>query len=181
MGDLKDYWLWRGEKYCHEPHLRHPRYRDQERFIVDTVKAFEPKKILEIGCGFGRVTRCLAEAMPECRILGVDISPAQINNAHVHCCLHANAEFTEDATFRPRVDMVCAFEVLLHVPPDELQDMIAGIFKAAPVFIHDFDRDPSGDPGRHVFNHDYPAVYAAMGLKFETRESGPHSLMVVRK
>lgn len=74
------------------------------------------EKILDIGCGDGKITRRMAERVPQGRVVGIDISPNMIREAH-NC--HSNVSnlsfFQKDAlsfTLDEKFDLVTSFYAL---------------------------------------------------------------------
>ena len=59
--------------------------------------------VLDAGCGTGRLTAELLEALPRGRVVGIDLSQNMLNSARDHLC-----------EFGPRVNLVAAD--LLHLP-----------------------------------------------------------------
>lgn len=181
-----DYWLERGKTYWEEDRLQSESFRLQEAFIAKTVMDLNPKSVLEVGCGFGRVTRVLADAMPEAKLLGLDLSPDQIFKA-VELTTHSNVEYrlwdlcSEIAL--PQADVAVAVEVLLHHPPQVLEAIVGRILKACPVLIHEFyDADVPGQPlSFHCWAHDYWRIHRSLGADCKEVRWGGHSLMVVSR
>src|SRR6266516_4420759 len=85
--DATSYWLKRGKGYLEEEQSYADYHRVQERFLFDTLRAgrLSMQNILELGCGFGRVTKLLAEHYPAADILALDLSPDQLEYARRHC------------------------------------------------------------------------------------------------
>lgn len=91
---------------------------------------FDPraKTALEIGCGIGRLARCLAEEFGE--TIGVDVSPemiararaANVSRARFVAVSGGGLEGVENAS----VDFVLSFAVFQHVPD---KDAIRGYFQ----------------------------------------------------
>src|SRR5262245_7606866 len=84
--DATSYWMKRGKVYREEENYAEY-HRVQERFLFETLRAgrLPMQNILELGCGFGRVSKLLAENYPGADILAVDVSPDQLENARRHC------------------------------------------------------------------------------------------------
>lgn len=174
----------RGKGYHAEKRLELPWYREQEAFIVAEVKKFQPRKILEVGCGFGRVTRALAAAMPDTYIMASDLSGDQIRSAKaggvpqgVHFWQH---DLYSDASL-PVADLALAIEVFLHHPKDAVKRFVRNLLASAPRLIHDFDPAlrPTAQVAPHCFAHDYASLYAEMGLSARAVWRGEHALMIV--
>ncbi len=62
--------------------------KDREKSVNIFINAFrnyqtdfEGKKILDVGCGTGYTTACLAKNLPQCQVFGVDISPGSLEVA----------------------------------------------------------------------------------------------------
>ena len=71
--DATTYWLKRGKVYLEEEQNYAEYHRVQERFLLDTLRAgrLPMQTILELGCGFGRVTKVLAENYPGADIVAL--------------------------------------------------------------------------------------------------------------
>ena len=55
----------------------------QEQALFDRYGT--PGRILDVGCGTGELTACLAERYPNAEILGVEIDPGHVARAKAHC------------------------------------------------------------------------------------------------
>ncbi|WP_419999285.1 class I SAM-dependent methyltransferase [Streptomyces boninensis] len=72
-------------------------YQPVHRKVLARVRrrTSEPARILDVGCGTGRLPRALAECFPHASVIGVDPCIAMINQADVSACpqwLQARAE-----------------------------------------------------------------------------------------
>src|SRR5439155_12460115 len=119
--NVNQYWLRRGQNYLQE-NLPHEYHRLQAGFLIDVLRAsrIPMNRILEIGCGFGRITRLLAETFPNAQITALDLSPDQLENARRYCSNSRNISFQQydfysGAPFPGAAyDAVIAIEVFLH-------------------------------------------------------------------
>src|SRR5262245_25651361 len=95
--NVNKYWLKRGQTYIEEPRLALEYHRAQERFLLDVLRRGQVpmKSILELGCGFGRITKLLAENFPAAQITALDLSPDQLDNARRYCAGCANVVFQQ--------------------------------------------------------------------------------------
>lgn len=183
--DCNSYWLDRGGRYIKEKRLQESWFRQQEQFLLEIIQPIQPESILELGCGYGRMTRVIAEAMPETQILGLDLSPDQIANARAYCADYPTVGFMEKDLLQLgsmpfRFDLVLAVEFFLHVPDEALEKMLRVLMPSCGVLIHDFDVNPSEARSKHVFPRDYLEFYASMGWKAEMLVREPYGAMVVR-
>ena len=172
--DVNAYWLERGKTYITEERLFTDPYRHQEQFILESLmKAKIPMgRVLEIGCGFGRLTRRIAEAFPETQITAVDLSPDQLQAARTHCAdfgdriaFHRNDIYSEDAFPGDHYDTILAFEVFMHHPIEPIQALTRRIAAISNNLVTiDWSEEWDGPTGRHVWLHDYVSLYRSAGF-----------------
>ena len=149
-------------------------HRLQEAFLLEVLHRSQTamRRVLELGCGFGRITRLLAQAWPDAEVTALDLSQEQLANARRYCGdnprLHFQQfDFYSGAPFPGSdYDTVVAIEVFLHHPPR----VVAGLLKKlAAVGRHIVNIDwseawPWPTP-EHVWVHDYAALFAEAGLQ----------------
>lgn len=175
--NVNRYWLERGRTYSHEERLGQEYHRIQERFLLGALRQGQIPTggILELGCGFGRVTRLLAENFPDASITALDLSPDQLENARRNCAhcgnvLFASYDFYAGQPFPGSAhDLAMAIEVFLHHP----RPVVAGLIqRLAGISRHivslDWSEDWPWQLPEHVWLHDYPALFADCGLQCVT-------------
>jgi len=104
-------------------------YIDLDAFARELSSRYKPRTIIEVGCGDGLFTSCLARSFPETSILGIDIaqSPGRLFEGN-----RSQVEFrSEDVTaplrrrgFEP-VDLVVIIDVIHHVSKAERKAFLA--------------------------------------------------------
>ena len=171
--DVNRYWFDRGRGYASEQ-LPREYHRLQERYLLDSLKAsgVQFESILELGCGFGRITRLLAEEYPDAKITAVDLSEEQLRNAREYCNDRHNIVFTpydfySGAPFPGTpCDLVVAVEVFLHHPETFLSEFVRRLSEAAHIIVNiDWSEEWPWPRPEHVWIHDYPALYRQLGLE----------------
>ena len=143
--DVNKYWLKRGRNYIHEP-LPAEYHRFQERFLLDVLRASHISfaRILELGCGFGRITRLIAETFQDAKIAALDLSPEQLENARRYCAHNPNISFHQYDFYSgaplpgSSYDVVLAVEVFLHHPLSALHKLLD---RLSPVARHVINLD----------------------------------------
>ena len=108
----------------------HPRFNA----IVKSV--FEPQRILDLGCGFGKSTQPFAEDFPNAEAIGIDVSEPclklaalrahedQFNNIQYYQCSAEETPFPS-----ARFDLVTSTMLLHEMPPRAIQDLIQESFR----------------------------------------------------
>ena len=180
MGDVikwLDYWVKRGRKY-EQDFKRTPAFDVQEQALLATLDGLSFDSILELGCGFGRVTQLLAGRY-DVPVTALDISPDQLAAAALRV---PSAEYIESSIlgFEPaprRWALVIAVEVLMHVPPSEIEATVAKLreLSSALIVTVDYDGPPAG-LSAHNWAHDYNALFP----EAERTRVGRQSISVVR-
>jgi SAM-dependent methyltransferase len=98
-------------------------YRLQEVALETLLSALPPPAtVLEVGPGFGRVTKILTQLWPKAKFALADLSEAAIEQTSAACpevdFSMAVGRLQDDRLFPPATfDLVVAIEVLLHIPP----------------------------------------------------------------
>jgi 2-polyprenyl-3-methyl-5-hydroxy-6-metoxy-1,4-benzoquinol methylase len=96
------------------PKHRLTRYHD---FFVERVR--DGERVIDIGCGYGAVTRSIARARPRSRVLGVDYDKGRLNQAKAHPDTPPNLSFVETDALKhvPQGpwDVVVLSNVLEHI------------------------------------------------------------------
>ncbi|MBN2505255.1 MAG: class I SAM-dependent methyltransferase [Verrucomicrobia bacterium] len=171
--NVNDYWLERGRDYMREQRTPPEFHRMQERFLLGVLQrsALPMRRVLEIGCGFGRVTRLLAEAWPEAEIMAVDLSPEQLANARRYCSDAPRVRFAPYDFYSNEplpgagYDMALAVEVFLHHPPEAVVGLARRLADAACYVVNiDWSESWPWPTPEHVWVHDFAGLYAQAGL-----------------
>ena len=174
--NVNEYWLQRGRNYLHE-NLPQEFHRLQETFLIDVLRSsgIPLASILEVGCGFGRITRLLASSFQDTKITALDLSPEQLENAKRYCGQQSNISFQQYDLYSGKpfpgagYDIMVAIEVFLHHP----RPIVLGLFRRlAAVASHliniDWSEHWPWKTAEHVWVHDYSRVYREAGLQCAT-------------
>lgn len=69
--------------------------------LISRIPLKEPRRIVDLGCGAGDVTRLVAERWPDAEIVGIDNSPAMLERAK-RDCPQITTELCDIACWKPR-------------------------------------------------------------------------------
>ena len=178
--DVEKYWVDRSvgyEKEFNKHNFFLKRYfKLQEDILIDLLKKeIDFNSVLEVGCGFGRITKLVTENFPTVeRISVIDISPAQIENAKRYVN-SGKVKFLcgkiQDLNIHSEnYDLVLASEVLMHINFTEIDTVIKQLVRISKKHIINLDwyRQTSGvESGGYCFVHDYEGIYKKYGCKVE--------------
>lgn len=115
-----------------------------------TPRVEEGSRVLDVGCGRGQVTGRLALEMPDCHVIGVDLSDDMVREAREHISGRENLEFRRgDALDLPFDDE--SFDVVISVAsikhwPDRfagVQEILRILTPGGSACILEADRDCS--------------------------------------
>src|SRR5919109_3371302 len=132
-----EYWFERGKKYRQE--FRYNKNSElQERILIGYLKnnlssCFS--SVLELGCGFGRITKLLLTEFPNIlEYVAIDLSPDQRENAKefIKPAIDTNERnpvnfvVSDIQSFQneKKYDLVVSAEVLMHVLPSEIEGVM---------------------------------------------------------
>jgi SAM-dependent methyltransferase len=175
--DVNAYWLKRGRGYAAE-RLPGEYHRLQEQFLITVLRegGLPMNRVLELGCGFGRITKLLANSFPKSEIMALDLSPEQLDNARRHCAdltkiAFRRFDFYSGESFPGTEpwDTTIAIEVFLHHPESLLRDLITRLAQVTGFIVNiDWSETWSWGTPEHVWIHDYAALYGDAGLQCAT-------------
>jgi len=175
--NVNEYWLERGRNYIQEKRTPPEFHRLQERFLLEVLKGTRVpmRRVLELGCGFGRITRLLAETWPHADITALDLSPEQLANARSYCVDCPNVFFSPYDFYSGQrlpgsdYDAVVAIEVFLHHPPEFVVQLFRRLADVGRHIVNiDWSEDWSAPLPEHVWVHDYAKLFTDAGLKCAT-------------
>ena len=169
----KEYWLERGKVYKQEFQYNR-KFKLQEQMLIDYLKKnVSFSNVLEVGCGFGRITKLLLSNFSEITdYVAVDLSPEQIENAKKYVsevdnknALKFIVSDIQSLTLDTKYDLVIAPEVLLHILPAEIKDLMAKLGSWSKKNIVNIDWYEEVAPRKaapHNFIHQYEEIYCRM-------------------
>ena len=165
----REYWLARGKVYK-DQFKRDPEKQLQEEMLLDYLKSINHfRTVLEVGCGFGRISKIILSNFPEIEeYVAVDMSPDQLE----HAKRYVNSEkisFIESDIQSLQVDkkydLVIAVSVLLHVLPSDVDTVVAKLVtlsKKHVVNVDYYEEGPAPQVAPHNFMHDYGTLYKSL-------------------
>jgi len=136
------------------------------------LETLEFESVLEFGCGFGRLTKLMLEKFPHIKeYKAIDLSPDQINNAKKRINTDkVNFEVTtiQDFKSEKKYDLVFGFAVFMHVPPNDIQNVISILTSITNDHLVNCDWDDEETPkvklANFCFVHDYKRIFDANPL-----------------
>jgi len=136
--------------------------------ILGILKKLRFKSVLELGCGFGRITKLILDNF-DVEYTAVDMSPEQIG--HVKNDFENVNIVVDDITTMPEnffkdYDLVISVEFLMHIKPEHIEKVFRIINNSAIRHIVNMDYAPVAKVKRqlspHNFIHDYLKLYAGI-------------------
>ena len=97
-------------------HYRH------SQFIIKNLPK-QGKSLLDVGCGFGRLSREIAKVKPEVKISGIDICPAfakQFENEFSECFNGSMQDYKQEKTF----DTILMVTVLMYAKHEDIYEIL---------------------------------------------------------
>ena len=104
-------------------------------YILDQLKPANGSRLLDLGCGDGRVLRTISRWRPDLKCLGLDFAEAQIVKAVEESIQCPNLEFRvadlkSPVPFAWLADLAFSFSVIQYFTPREFVEMNLGIAKS---------------------------------------------------
>jgi trans-aconitate methyltransferase len=174
-----EYWYERGKRY-REEFRPNKKSALQEKILLDyliNISTFSSfSTVLELGCGFGRITKLLLSNFPNVQeYTAIDLSPDQIENAKefvrpvIETKEHNPLTFivSDIQSFQndKKYDLVISAEVLLHILPSEIEQVMNKIVNMSNEHVINIDwyqRKAPRNVAPHNFIHQYEKIYRSM-------------------
>lgn len=170
-----DYWIQQGRTYK-QRFKYNKEFRLQEKMLSAYLKNISPKfkSVLEIGCGFGRITKLVLSTQSDIKkYLAIDLSPHQISNARQYVrsgiddtkLKHVDLSFVvsniQSLPLDEKYDLVLASEVLLHILPSEIKEVMTKLVDLSSIHIINIDyyQEKTTQLASHNFLHQYEKIY----------------------
>ena len=122
--------------------------------------------MLEIGCGFGRLTNLLLSHYTIENYFAIDISPDLLQKSQENFKNYDNIEFQvsniRDFKTNKKYDLVIGTEVLMHVPPNEILENLKKLVSVSNKYVINIDLYNKTEitlPKPHCFIHQYENLY----------------------
>jgi len=173
----QEYWFKHGKTYKEEFQYN-KKFELQEKILIDYLKknlSVSPfSTVFELGCGFGRITKLLLSNFSNItEYVAIDLSPHQIENAKEFVRpiletkqqnLNLNFMVSSIQSFQTqkKYDLVLASEVLMHVLPYEIEDImrkLVGMSNEHVINIDWYEEPPATKAASHNFIHRYDKIY----------------------
>ena len=157
--DPLDYWRHRGERYERD-FDRSSAFDEQERQLLAYLTRLDYDSVIEVGCGFGRITQLVRPHAVW--YTAIDVSPDQIRAASqrvpdVSYTCTSIEDFQADGR---QWDLVLAVEVLMHVPPESITEVTQKLLSLSSRHVVTVDWVGLGDLASHNWVHDYRALFS---------------------
>ena len=163
------YWRQEGKTYQQnfKPNKHH---KIHEKLLVDLLKRLEFSTVLEVGCGFGRITKLMLNNFKGIKEYdAIDLSPDQIENAkrYVNSPL-VKYQVSEIQAFNPngkKYDLVLISEVLLHIMPSEIKAVMEKLISLSNkhvVNIDYYEDVQTLNLEEYNFLHQYEQIYKSI-------------------
>jgi cyclopropane fatty-acyl-phospholipid synthase-like methyltransferase len=174
-----EYWYERGKRYREE-------FRPNEKsalqekillhYLINISLSSSFSTVLELGCGFGRITKLLLSNFPDIQeYTAIDLSSDQIENAKEFVRSVIETKEHNPLTFivsdiqsfqnDKKYDLVISAEVLLHILPSEIEQVMNKIVNMSNEHVINIDwyqRKAPRNVAPHNFIHQYEKIYRSM-------------------
>ncbi len=167
----REYWRRRGgEKYYREQEGVEERHA-RSHYIAQRLKLLAARRILEIGCGYGKQLKNLSAAKGA-MVVGVDWSLEQLQKAREFCQGFSPVLIGADAAHLPfrdkTFDLILTSAVIMHNPEPQAKAIVHEILRVGTRYVA-HNEDSNITFTRH--GYDMRKTYEKMGIKI--LDSGP--------
>lgn len=161
-----EFWTAHGP-FIAGPGAASPEHVEAETILGALLPSLGPiADVLDVGCGRGRLAGLLADVLPDAHYSGIDIGEAQVAATQLvrpegdlyHSSLQ---DFTPG---RRRWDLVLVSEVLMHIPPEDIEAAVLKLVSLSSRWIVAVEWTEPVPPPIAEWNwiHDYRALFGSV-------------------
>jgi glycosyltransferase involved in cell wall biosynthesis len=129
------------------------------------------KKVLEVGCGYGKCMEVIKRYFPNVHLVGVDISLELLKNLRQFLNRPSSVSVANALSlpFKDNMfDVVFTHGLFIHIPHDRINDCIREVMRVARIGL--FIESSKGQDTLYYFSHDYLKLFQGLGFMCEIRE-----------
>tara|TARA_B100000427_G_scaffold328671_1_gene342375 strand:+ start:1348 stop:1995 length:648 start_codon:yes stop_codon:yes gene_type:complete len=156
-----------GKKYYDNFHSKDG--ERNEKYFLNYISKHRPKKIIDIGCGYGRYLKVIKNKYPNIELVGTDISQNQIKFAKKYLSDDSIKLIVSDSTklnFKDKYfDLALTYSLWEHIPPKMFDKTFREIKRISKKgYFLEFDRSPENKralkiKSNHVFQYDFDSLF----------------------
>jgi ubiquinone/menaquinone biosynthesis C-methylase UbiE len=179
----RNYWDRRAIKQWERDRVPDTTYQEAAQEVITELKNLSWNSLLEVGCGYGRVLKAIAEAMPGKRLWGGDFSFNQLAHARDYLNGSEINILQLDAQRLPFVDgyfdVIITSAALIYLHPKELVTALREFHRVTRryVVLSEYAMDHLTSAahkrlarGAPFYMHDYSASLAKQGFTIHKTE-----------
>jgi len=161
--DPISYWTEQGKTY-YKDFVYTPQFAAQETALLGYLENLHFESVLELGCGFGRISRLIKRNFPNItKYCAIDISQDQLKIAKEICPSGITFWCNDVLNYhaKQQYDLVIAVELLMHIKPENIKVMVDKMIdwsKHHIVSVDYYEEKPI-ELQPHNFCHDYFTLY----------------------
>lgn len=161
----------------------------QQKNIMKHIQPLDFASVYEVGVGEGRISKPILDLKNISKYDGSDMSNLRIKIVQEKLKQYPqfNVEYGsfQNVSLHKTYDLVLASEVLMHITPEDIKDVIKKMLIASKKYVINIDYFESKEStvlAKHNFLHNYPEIYTDLGFTV-LRHELPYkqSLFIVKK
>jgi len=187
--NLKRYWKHRGTIYYSDSEKIEsldPQFKIQEKVLIECLKNISFDSCLEVGGGYGRISKIILENFKINNLTISDLSDKQIKNAKKFLQNDSINYVTSDIdslNFEDKFELVIAITVLMHISDKDIVRSIRKLHELSSKYIIHLDASDFIAQSFHVFDHDYEKIHRMIdpNINIKTIKINKQKLFLIQK